>query len=132
MRKKIFIVSILLGALAITVIAQEMNQSVTLKGQVVCSSCWYEADRKTTPYGSEGDVKCAVMCGKQGIATALAVMGEQEATLYLLEYGKFKKTGQGWLDHIGKQVEATGTVREKDGKRYLKVDAFTPVSPSTN
>jgi len=124
-RKKFFIVTSLLGALAATATAQDVNKSVVLRGQVVCSLCWFEADRKTTPYGTEADLKCAVDCSKKGIPTALAVMGEHDATLYLLEYEKFKKTDKGWLEYIGKYVEVMGVVRERDGKRYLKVDALT-------
>ncbi len=31
------------------------GSSATPEGQVVCSSCWFEADRNVTPYGNEGD-----------------------------------------------------------------------------
>lgn len=103
--------------------AQDADKAIRLKGQVVCSLCWFEADRKTTPYGTEGDLKCAVACSKSGVPAALAVMGGREATLYRLEYGTFEKVGKGWLEYIGKYVEATGVVYEQDGKRYLQVNA---------
>lgn len=125
MRKNIFIVSFLLGALVATATAQDGNKSVVLKGQVVCSLCWFEADRKTTAYGTEADLKCAAACSEKGIPTALAVTGEHDTTLYLLEDGAFKKPDKGWLAYVGKYVEVTGVVHEKEGKRYVKVDALT-------
>ncbi|HSE97132.1 MAG TPA: TlpA disulfide reductase family protein [Blastocatellia bacterium] len=103
--------------------------AVTLSGQVVCSDCWFEEkDRKVSPYGTESDLKCAVRCSKAKIPQALAVMGEAEATLYLLENGKFKKPGKDWLEYVGKQVEITGSAREKGDKKYLKVDALRVIS----
>ena len=101
---------------------------VTLEGQIVCSSCWFEADRKVTPYGSEGDLKCAVTCAKSGKSQALAVMGETEETFYLLEPGKMARDRQDWLDYIGKYVKARGTVREEGTKHYLKVDSIEVLS----
>ena len=125
MRKKILIAVCVLSALATAATAQDTSKVIKLKGQVVCSLCWFEADRKTTPYGTEGDLKCAVACSKSGVPTALAVAGEPVATLYLLEYGKFEKVGKGWLEYIGKHVEATGIVHERNGKPYLQVNALT-------
>jgi hypothetical protein len=106
------------------------GSSVTFEGQVVCSSCWFEADRKVTPYGSEENLKCAVTCAKSGKFQALAVMSETEATLYLLEPGKMRRDRQDWLDYIGKYVKATGTVREDGKKLYLRVDSIELVSSS--
>jgi hypothetical protein len=126
MRKKAFTILFLLGVFTFTTLAQ--NSSIVLKGQVVCSACWFEADRKVKPYGSEADLQCAAACSKKGIPTALAVTDKDKTTLYLLEYGKLQKTEKGWLEHVGKRVELKGTVREQDGKRYLKVDALTPAS----
>ena len=55
---------------------------------------------------------------------ALAVVGEKETTLYILESGKAKAD---LLKLIGKQVKITGTVREDGDKKYLRVDAITPI-----
>gem|GEM_PF-1022581 len=100
------------------------DSAVTLEGQVVCSFCWFEADRKVTAYGNDGDLKCAVDCARKGKSQALAVAGDNGFTLYLLEPGKLKREQADWLDYIAKQVRATGTVRESDGKRYLRVDSI--------
>ena len=125
-------VSIVINLITIPAPAQTgAGASVTFEGQVVCSSCWFEADRKVTPYGSDGDLKCAVTCAKSGKSQALAVMGETETTLYLLEPGKMTRDRQDWLDYIGKYVKASGTVREDGSKHYLKVDSIEVVSSTT-
>lgn len=108
---------------------QKGNATVTLEGQVVCSICWFEADRKVKPYGNDGDLKCAVDCMKKGKSQALAVESTDGFTLYLLEPGKLKRDRKDWLDFTAKPVKATGTVREADGKLFLQVDSIEVVSP---
>lgn len=97
---------------------------VTLRGQVVCSNCWGEADRTTTAYGTPADLKCARLCAKDAVPAALAVDEKGTLRLYLLEDGAFKREGQGWLSYIAKSVEIAGTLREEKGKPWLKVDAL--------
>ena len=54
--------------------AQE-TRPVKLKGQVVCSVCWFEAkDRKKTPYGNAADITCAEECSGNNIPQALGVV----------------------------------------------------------
>ena len=105
-------------ALAIYASAQgQVAKKVTLKGQVVCSVCWFEADdRKKTPYGNAADMKCAVDCSEMSIPQALAVEDAKGFTLYTLEPGAFKPPkGKDFLDLVPKTVEIEGTLRtEKD------------------
>lgn len=101
---------------------------VTLRGQVVCSNCWDEADRKTTPYGTPADIKCARLCAKDAVPAALAVNEKGTMRLLLLEDGTFKREGSGWLSYIAKHVEITGTVREEKGKPWLRVDTLRPLA----
>jgi thiol-disulfide isomerase/thioredoxin len=117
--------------------AQTAPEAVTLTGQVVCSECWFEADRKTTPYGTEEDIACAKRCAKTGIPSALAVLDERgEATLYLLASGKYKPAGGDWSKLAGERVEVMGAVR-REGKQpvvavnTLKVLAKTAQEPAT-
>jgi hypothetical protein len=71
----------------INVAAQSLKQT-TLRGQVVCSVCWFEApDRKKTRYGNAADLKCAADCSELGNPQALAVEDEKGFTLYILEKG---------------------------------------------
>ena len=128
---KALIVSAVLAIIAIstaTATAAETG-AVTLKGQVVCSDCWFEQkDRKATPYGSPSELKCAVRCSKDDLPQMLAVWTGDAATLYLLENGAFKKDGKDFLAFIAKEVEVTGTTRTADGKQYLKVDDLKVIS----
>ncbi|HEU4388928.1 MAG TPA: cupredoxin domain-containing protein [Blastocatellia bacterium] len=105
-------------------VAQEGSRAVTIKGQVVCPLCWFEADRKVKPYGSEDDIKCAVNCAKSGKSQAIVVVGKEQTALYLLDKGSLKRDGKDWLDYIGKDVRASGTVRVAGDKNYLVVDSI--------
>lgn len=107
---------------------QVLPARVTLRGQVVCSNCWSEADRKTTAYGTPADLKCARLCAKDAVPAALAVEDKGTVRLYLLEDGAFKREGSGWLGYIAKRVEITGTVREEKGTMWLKADALRPLA----
>lgn len=91
-------------------------------GQVVCSGCWDEADRKTTAYGTPADLACAARCEKDKVPAALAVDDKGGFKLYTLEDGAFKREGRGWLNYIGKHVEIKGTLRQEKKQSVLKVD----------
>lgn len=106
--------------------AQPAAATVTLKGQIVCSSCWFEADRKTVAYGNDADKKCAVRCAKSDVPGALAVTEGGETRLYILEDGKLslKQGGKDWTEHTGVQAEVAGTARHEGDKHYLKVDSI--------
>jgi hypothetical protein len=126
--RAVLLLAVVIGLSAEATRAQS-PASVTLKGQVVCSSCWFEADRTTTPYGGDADTKCAIRCAKGGVPGALAVTTGGETTLYILESGafSFEKDGKNWSEHTAHQVEITGTVRTEGDKLILKVDSFKTV-----
>lgn len=129
-KSRLLAVSLTAGIFAMatsTAADQPAPGRVTLRGQVVCSNCWGEADRKTTAYGTPADLKCARICAKDAVPAALAVGEKGAARLYLLEDGAFKREGAGWLGYIAKRVEITGTVRDEKGKTWLKVDALRPL-----
>lgn len=101
------------------------GSQVTLRGQVVCSVCWFEApDRKKTPYGNAADIKCAIDCSEEGVPQALAVEDEKGFTLYTLEPGRVKPNGKDFLDIVPKMVEVQGEVRIEKDKRFLKVNSL--------
>lgn len=110
-------------------------QKVTLRGQVVCSICWFEADdRKKVPYGNAADIKCAIECSDDGETQSLAVEDEKGFTLYTLEKGAFKTDGKDFLKLVPKHVEIEGDLRVDKDKRFLKVNAVkvlndTPPKP---
>ena len=100
-------------------------KNVKLKGQVVCSVCWFEAtDRKKTAYGNAADMKCALDCSEMDIPQALAVEDEKGFTLYILEAGAFKPKAKDYLDLVPKFVEIDGELRTEKDKNFLKVNAL--------
>jgi peroxiredoxin len=131
--KKLFLATTLVLIAAASVMpAGAQTAGVTLKGQVVCSDCWFEQkDRKAYPYGTEADMKCAIRCSKADIPQALAVWEGDSATLYVLENGVFKPDGKDFVAYAGKEVEITGTTRVADKKNYLKVDTLKVVPGGT-
>jgi len=95
---------------------------VTLEGQLVCSECWFEADRKTTAYGTPADIQCATDCAVKGVPPAVAVKYGDEFKLYLIEAGQFKQNSEEWLTYIGKWVQVSGRLTPKKDKQYIAVD----------
>lgn len=132
--KRLIIVLLSLPILFTVTFAQKA-QSVRLKGQVVCSVCWFEAtDRKKTPYGNAADIKCALDCSEEGLPQALAVEDAKGFTLYVMEPGAFKPNGKDFLDIVPNMVEVEGDVRSEKGKNFIKVNSLKvlkekPVKP---
>lgn len=109
---------------ALPAAAQRKAAATVLEGQVVCSLCWFEADRAVTPYGGEADLACAARCAEAGKAQALAVAEGKGTMLYLLGPGRLRRDRKDWLDVIAKRVKATGRVTVRGGQRHLSVDAL--------
>lgn len=117
---KLTIVILFLLIFSLSLSAQS---TVKLKGQLVCSLCWFEAkDRKKTPYGNAADIKCAVDCSENGLPQALAVEDEKGFTLYILEKGLYQTKGKDFLDIVPKMVEIEGELRTEKDKHFLKVN----------
>ena len=123
---KVIIVTLIL--LAATVGYSQGPTPVTLKGQVVCSICWFEADdRKKVPYGTLADIKCATDCSNDNETQSLSVEDEKGFTLYTLEKGDFKTDGKDFLKLVPKMVEIEGTLRTEKDKRFLRVNSLTVI-----
>jgi len=126
--KRIFgagLIALLLTLATGSASAQEAQKgTVTLEGQLVCSDCWSEADRKTTPYGTPADIACAIDCAEKGIPSAIAVKDGNDYKLYLIEQAQLKKNQAEWLDRIGAQVQLTGKLYAKKGKQYVTVETY--------
>lgn len=126
------IIAILILFLSSTVALSQAPGKVTLKGQVVCSVCWFEADdRKKVPYGNLADIKCAAECSEEGLPQALSVEDEKGFTLYTLEKGAFKTDGKDFLNLVPKTVEIDGELRVEKDKRFLKVNDLRVVKDSS-
>ena len=135
---KVLLLASVTAMTAAHVRAQAAKQTTTVTGQLVCSDCWSEADRKTTPFGTPADVSCARDCADKGIPSAIAVKQGDDYRLYLIEQAQLKKNRDEWLHQVGQQVEVTGQLSVKQGKNYLTVESFKflsanglPQQPST-
>lgn len=123
---KVIIVTLIL--LAATVGYSQGPTPVKLKGQVVCSICWFEADdRKKVPYGTLADIKCATDCSNDNETQSLSVEDEKGFTLYTLEKGDFKTDGKDFLKLVPKMVEIEGTLRTEKDKKFLRVNSVTVI-----
>jgi thiol-disulfide isomerase/thioredoxin len=100
-----------------------------LRGQVVCSECWFEAERPKVPYGGEADVACAQRCAARGVPQAIAVREEGGYRLYRLERGAFDPGEDGWLPLVTRQVEVRGPVRTEGKDAVVRVDGLSPLDP---
>ena len=125
-------VAVFVLLVVVTVMAAAQTKSVRLEGQLVCSLCWFEADRNTTPYGTSADIDCAKDCAEKGIPPALAVKSGSEFKLYVIEEGRFTNNKANWLEDIGKRVQVAGRVRQKNGKEYIKLDDLKVLSAEEN
>lgn len=115
MRKMLAIVAgaAFVAAMAAPIIAADM----TVKGEVVDVAC---STSKGEGGKGDGHAGCAMSCAKRGqpvgILTADAIY---EVT------GDFAANKNAkLLDFVAKQVEVTGSVTEKDGKKLLEIKSI--------
>ena len=121
---QLLLVAAIAAATASNIYAQSSKAAMTtLTGQLVCSDCWSEADRKTVAYGTDADIACARDCAERGIPSAIAVKQGDDYHLYLIEQSQLKDQNE-WLDRIGGQVEITGKLYAKKGKQYITVETY--------
>ena len=105
--------------------AQAAKQTTTVTGQLVCSDCWSEADRKTTPFWYPGRrLLRARLRRESGFLPPLLSSGGDDYKLYLIEQAQLKKNREEWLHQVGQQVEVSGQIYAKQGKDYLTVESF--------
>jgi thiol-disulfide isomerase/thioredoxin len=104
------------------------GSSVTIVGQLVCSQCWAEADRKTTPFGSPEDITCALDCAEKGIPSAIAVKEGDDYKLYLVEQTQLEERRAEWLNRFGQQVEVSGRLSVKNGQNFVTPEKITYLS----
>lgn len=121
-------------ALATAIRAQDAKPStVTITGQLVCSVCWTEADRKTTPFGTAADIECAIDCAEKGIASsAIAVKDGDDYKLYLVEQSELKERRAEWLTHFGQQVEVSGRLFTKNDHQYVAPEKIRYLSANNS
>lgn len=132
MKRLTFLCFLIVGLAAnFRIEAQQLKPDVvSLEGQLVCSVCWYESDRKTTPYGTPEDLTCAAECAEKGIPPALAVKDGDNYKIFIIEEGTFKRSSPDWSPDVLKQVRLQGRVRTEKNKHYIAVDRMSILAES--
>jgi thiol-disulfide isomerase/thioredoxin len=104
---------------------------IRLQGQIVCcAECWAEADRTKVEFGTAEDLLKAKSCVESGDPTLLAVRDGDKFKLYQLALGKYRLPGKNWLNFVGKQVEANGSIQTRKDVSIFRVDSLTVLAAS--
>jgi peroxiredoxin len=93
-----------------------------LTGQIVCSQCWFEADRDATAYGSTEDLACALRCDAKGVGSSIAVRGADGFKLYPLKGSP--PEGGSWVEWAGRFVQAEGVIDSGKGKDRFRAKSL--------
>src|SRR5690606_35448383 len=127
MQKLVFLIVALLLSSASA--SAQTAEKVTLKGQVVCSVCWFEADRTTVKYGDAADMECAAACSEDGVPQSLAVIDGSGTALYVMQPVRFKPNGKDFVELVAKYVEIEGDLRTFEGKPHVSVNTLKVIDP---
>ncbi len=106
-----------LAAAAFVATAPLMAAEQTVKGEVVDVAC----QMKKAP-GGQGDAHkgCATACAKKGSQMGILTAD----TVYVIEGDYAADSNAKLLEFVAAQVEATGEVSEKDGKKVITVTSM--------
>jgi hypothetical protein len=115
MRKILAIVAtaVFVAAMAAPIVAADM----TVKGEVVDVAC---ANGKGESGKGDGHAGCAMSCAKRGQPVGILTAD----AIYIVSGDYTANNNAKLLDFVAKQVEVTGAVTEKDGKRMLDVKSI--------
>jgi thiol-disulfide isomerase/thioredoxin len=122
--------TIALLPLALLLSTQGATASDPLDGQIVCSQCWFEAERPAVPYPGPDDLACARRCNDAGVPPALAVQDPESASFELLLLPDPPPGGGSWLELIGRYVRAKGRLETRDATKYLTVESLDMLEDS--
>lgn len=98
------------------------KEEKTLTGEPVDIACYLEGR------AGEGHAACAKSCAEKGNPIGLVVDEDGEKTLYLAMGSTEHSAADLLKDHMGKQVKATGAVRDKEGMKVIAVAKVEPAS----
>ena len=93
--------------------------SATVKGEVIDVMCHM---KKASNVGAD-HADCALSCAKRGAALAIL---SSDGTVYTITGDYAANNNAKLLDFVAKDVEATGTVADKDGKKTIEVTSMKP------
>jgi hypothetical protein len=98
----------------------------TVKGQVVDEGCSLKemADHKGGDHRMSDMQACAIQCAKRGEPVALLT---PDGKVYRIGGGLAANKNAKLIAHIGRTVEITGDVTEKDGKVIIAADSLKAI-----
>lgn len=107
------------AAAAFMASASLLAETKTVKGEVVDVAC----QTKKAP-GGQGDAHkgCATACAKKG--AAMGIMASD--AVYEIQGDYAANNNAKLIEYVASQVEATGEVSEKDGKKIITVTSMKP------
>lgn len=120
MTKRFCLFMIVVATLMTPFVGVSAEDEVTLKGEPVDISCYLSGK------SGEGHASCAKSCVQGGKPVGFVTTSDDgEKSLYLVVGGGGKAAKDYVADHMGKIVQAKGTVVEKDGLKILTVSEVT-------
>ena len=118
------VVTIVVLSLWSTPAAVAEEKQAQLVGQVTCSECWGEADRRVVPYGGEADQACAARCAAAGVPPAIAVRAEDGSFLLVKIAGTPPKPHDDWLQLIAEFVRVEAVAAEEGRMRVTSLETL--------
>lgn len=120
MMKRYCFFVIVVATLMTPFVGVSAEDEVTLKGEPIDIQCYLSGR------SGEGHASCAKSCAEKGLPIGFLTKGEDgEQTLYLVMGADGKASKDYMAAHMGKTVQAKGTVVEKDGLKILTVSEVT-------
>jgi hypothetical protein len=98
-------------------LAYDDPKQVTITGEVIDQPCF---EGKNGARG-EGHKSCALACAKRG--SQMAIIDEKN-TVYSIAGDYAANKNEKLIAFVSETVEATGTVTEKDGKKWIAVTSI--------
>jgi hypothetical protein len=98
-------------------LAYDDPKQVTIKGEVIDEPCFVGKNGAR----GEGHKGCALSCAKRGNQMAIV---DESNTIYSIAGDYAANKNEKLIPFVAETVEATGTVTEKDGKKWIAVTSI--------
>ena len=116
MKTRYCLAAVIIAAMFVPFVGTSAADEVTLKGEPVDIQCYLGGQ------SGEGHASCAKACAENGLPIGFVTKGDDGSEKMYLVTGPDRKPAKDYMaEHMGKQVEAKGTVTEKDGLSILTV-----------